>query len=103
LHKFFEIFFYSFKEIGTSKIALKKYNLLENSNKFDSNYKSVGDLEKVTDQEEDIPSNKVFRCNKCSGKFCWDDFIDFKIRTESVTCDPGQICWVCLAFKSTIK
>ena len=34
------------------------------------------------------------QCNECSGKFCIDKFMPYRIRMKTVTCEPGQICWV---------
>lgn len=34
------------------------------------------------------------QCYECSGKFCIDRFIPFEIRVRTVTCEPGEICWV---------
>ncbi len=53
-------------------------------------------LKKIGDGDiDEIEDDKVFTCQKCQGgKYCDNLFIQFGIRTETVTCPAGEICWV---------
>ena len=41
-----------------------------------------------------LQPNATFVCQMCSGKFCADAFLSYKINLTYVTCQPGEICWV---------